>query len=89
MMRYEMAGAEAAPMIPAHAAGEDFYELGLMYAAGRVVPADLVEAHKWFNIAVARGCREAAVKRAELAHEMSAGEIAVAQRQARLWLTRH
>jgi uncharacterized protein len=89
MMGYEMAGAEAAPGVPAQAAGEDFYELGLMYAAGRAVPADFVEAHKWFNIAVARGCREAVVKRAELAHEMSAEEIAAAQRQARLWLTQH
>jgi hypothetical protein len=38
---------------------------------------------------VAKGFREAAQRRAELAGEMSAAEIATAQREARLWLTRH
>jgi uncharacterized protein len=94
MGRYEMAGAgmagaENAAMAPMFASGEAYYELGLMYAAGRTVPADLVEAHKWFNIAVARGCREAAGVRAELALEMSAAQIALAQREARLWLARN
>jgi hypothetical protein len=49
----------------------------------------LVAAHKWFNIAVARGHRPAVERRAELAQEMSTTEIAAAQREARLWLTRH
>jgi uncharacterized protein len=94
MARYEMAGAgvvgaEIAAMVPMFATGEAYYELGLMYAAGRTVPADLVEAHKWFNIAMARGCREAVAMRAELALEMSATEIALAQREARLWLARN
>ncbi len=88
MARFEMAGAEVA-MLPGQAGGEAFYELGLMYAAGRAVPIDWVAAHKWFNIAVARGCREAAPMRSELAQEMSQDEIAAAQREARLFLTRH
>jgi uncharacterized protein len=60
-----------------------------MYASGRSVPHDLVIAHKWLNIAVARGYREAASMRAELAQEMSLVQVATAQREARLWLTQH
>jgi hypothetical protein len=92
MARYELNAADAADamnMVPAPSAPEAFYELGMMYACGRSVPADLVSAHKWLNIAVARGLREAAARRAELAMEMSADQIAEAQREARLWLTRH
>ncbi len=89
MARFNMEAAEAAGMIPAQASGEAYYELGMMYASGRAVQTDLVAAHKWFNVAVARGYRPAVERRAELAQEMSAAEIAAAQRDARLWLTRH
>jgi uncharacterized protein len=88
MARFEMAGAEAA-IGPGQATGEAFYELGLMCAAGRAVPIDRVAAHKWFNIAVARGYRDAAPMRSELAREMTPQEIAAAQREARLFLTHH
>jgi TPR repeat protein len=70
-----------------NASGEVFYELGIMYAAGRTVPADLVSAHKWFNLAAMRGNPEAIRLRREIAGEMSAAEIAAAQRAARDWLT--
>ncbi|WP_163893194.1 SEL1-like repeat protein, partial [Proteus mirabilis] len=30
-------------------------ELGMLYAAGRVVPRDLVAAHMWLNIAALKG----------------------------------
>ena len=33
---------------------ENFFELGMIYPAGREVDADLVAAHKWFNIAASR-----------------------------------
>ncbi|KAA2235315.1 sel1 repeat family protein [Salinarimonas soli] len=89
MARFEMGAADIAAMAPAGATGESFYELGLMYAAGRSVPLDLVAAHKWLNVAVAKGFKAAATRRAELAAEMSGDEIAAAQREARLWLTRH
>ena len=69
--------------------GRAFYELGLMYAAGRSVAIDLVSAHKWLNVAVFKGCREAIAHRAELAGEMSREEIASAQRQAREFLMLH
>lgn len=64
-------------------------ELGLMYAAGRSVPTDLVAAHKWFNIAAMRGNAEAVRLRREIANEMSDAEIGMAQRAARDWLKAH
>ncbi len=36
-------------------AGEPFLQLGIMHASGRSGPADLVAAHKWFNIAAMQG----------------------------------
>jgi uncharacterized protein len=67
----------------------NYFELGVNYACGRQVAADLVEAHKWFNIAAMRGDIEAARRRQEIAAEMSAFEIAAALRRARDWLSVH
>ena len=61
-------------------------ELGTLYAAGRVVPRDLVAAHMWFNIAALKGDRDAAHRRQEVAAEMSKDEIAQALGWARAWL---
>lgn len=72
-----------------NASGDVLLQLGMMYAAGRDVPVDLVAAHKWFNLAAVRGSTEAVRHRRELAADMSPAEIAEAQRQAREWLTRH
>jgi len=88
-MRYEIADIEGASLAPVNATGEVFFELGLMYASGRSVPTDLVSAHKWFNLAAMRGNCEATRLRREVAAEMSAAEIAAAQRAARAWLTTH
>ncbi len=71
------------------ATAEAYYELGVLYASGRQGAPNLIEAHKWFNIAVARGYGDAVIRRAELAAEMTRDEIASAQRAARDWLTRH
>ena len=60
-----------------------------MYAAGRDVEVDLVEAHKWFNLAAVRGNEEARRYRAELARDMTREEVAAAQRQPREWLRSH
>lgn len=65
------------------------FELGLAYSTGREGQVDLVEAHKWFNIAAARGDRLAAEHREELAGEMSREEIAAALRAAREWISLH
>ena len=64
-----------------------YFDLGMTFSSGsHGTPVDLIEAHKWFNIAAARGHEEAAWCRADLAEEMSPREIAEAQRRAREWL---
>lgn len=63
------------------------FELGMAYSSGSGdMLVDLVQAHKWFNLAALGGSSEAQHWRAEIAEEMSAREIAEAQRQARAWL---
>ena len=62
---------------------EALYNLGLLYSTGQGVALDYIEAHKWFNLAALRGNREALQHRVELAREMSADQIAEAQRAAR------
>ena len=47
---------------------------------------DLIEAHKWFNLGALSGDTRSQQCRAEISIEMSAREIAEAQRQARSWL---
>ena len=67
---------------------EALYELGVAYSTGSSgTDVDLVEAHKWFNLAALNGSRRAQECRAEIAEEMTAREIAEAQRQARAWLS--
>ncbi|HEX2762724.1 MAG TPA: hypothetical protein VHM92_02605 [Allosphingosinicella sp.] len=66
---------------------EALYELGIAYSTGTYgLEVDLVEAHKWFNLAALNGSTRGQECRAEIAEEMSAREIAEAQRQARAWL---
>ena len=63
------------------------FELGVTYSTGRGdLPVDLVEAHKWFNLAALNGCTRGQACRAEISVEMSAREIAEAQKAARAWL---
>ncbi len=62
------------------------YSLGLAYSTGQGVVVDYVAAHKWFNLAAMKGVDEARAWRAQLSREMSAVQIAEAQRQAREWL---
>lgn len=64
------------------------YELGIAYSTGTAgTEVDLVEAHKWFNLAALNGSSLGQQCRAEIAEEMTAREIAEAQRQARAWLS--
>lgn len=66
---------------------EDCFDLGVAYSCGTGgLPIDLVEAHKWFNLAALRGSEEGQTMRAEIAEEMTAREIVEAQRQARAWI---
>ena len=89
MARFEMGADEMVAMAAGGADGQAYFELGCMYAAGRSVEPNLVTAHKWFNVAASRGHAPAVARRAELACEMNAADISAAQREARLWLTRH
>lgn len=75
-------------MVDAKAGDIDaLFELGVIYSTGRGgTPVDLTEAHKWFNLAALSGCSRGQECRAEIACEMTAREIAEAQRQARAWL---
>ena len=63
------------------------FELGVTFSTGRGGTAvDLVEAHKWFNLAALNGCTRGQECRAEISVEMTAREIAEAQKAARAWL---
>ncbi|MFM7405075.1 MAG: hypothetical protein ACKO1N_13515 [Erythrobacter sp.] len=63
------------------------FDLGVAFSTGSSgAPCDLIEAHKWFNLAAAKGHEEAANCRADISDEMTAREIAEAQRRARQWL---
>ena len=66
---------------------EAYFDLGMTYSTGTDgVGIDLVEAHKWFNLAALAGVREGGLLRAEIASEMAREDIAEAQRQARAWI---
>lgn len=64
-----------------------YYDLGVAFSTGsHGAGCDLIEAHKWFNLAAVSGHEESAWCRADIAEEMTAREIAEAQRRAREWL---
>ena len=86
MARIEFAARDIG-QAPAEGGGADaLYQLGLMYCTGRDVEYDLVEAHKWFNLAALRGNDEAKQYRSEISREMTRKQIAAAQKRAREWL---
>ena len=86
MARFEILDANVAPLGTGAAAGDMLFELGMMYSVGRDVEVDLISAHKWFNLAAAKGNADAVRLRREIANQMSDAEIAAAQRAARDWL---
>jgi len=64
-----------------------FYDLGMVFSSGAAgIDVDLIEAHKWFNLAAVAGSEEAQACRSEIAEDMTAREIAEAQKAARAWL---
>ena len=64
-----------------------YYDLGVAFSTGsHGVGCDLIEAHKWFNLAAVNGHAEAQLCRADISEEMTAREIAEAQRRAREWI---
>jgi uncharacterized protein len=89
MARYDAGSRDMIEIAEQTGAPDALFELGLMYCSGREVDLDMIEAHKWFNIAALRGNEEARRYRQEISREMSKGDIGVAQRRAREWLSRH
>lgn len=64
-----------------------YFDLGVAFSTGsHGIACDMIEAHKWFNLAAVSGHEEAALCRSEVADEMTAREIAEAQRRAREWI---
>jgi hypothetical protein len=64
-----------------------YFDLGVAFSTGsHGAQCDLIEAHKWFNLAASKGHEEASWCRADISDEMTAREIAEAQRRARQWL---
>jgi hypothetical protein len=80
---------DTAVAVEACANGDVLFDLGMLYASGRSGLVDLVAAHKWFNLAALKGRVDALAQRREVAELMSEGEIAIAQREARAWMTTH
>lgn len=89
MARLEMNSAEIAGMGLQAVTADVFFQMGLDRSIGRNGDVDMIAAHMWFNLAAARGNRDAAVRRQEIAAEMTSAEVAEAQRQAREWIRCH
>ena len=71
----------------ANGSADALYDLGMAYSTGSGgVDIDMIEAHKWFNLAALNGSEEATMCRVDISDDMTAREIAEAQRQARAWL---
>ncbi len=89
MARNIMSEFEQAEMAAGSGAAEALFDLGLAYSTGREVDQDLVNAHKWFNLAALKGNSAAREYRSEIARELSSDQVAEAQRRAREWLQMH
>ncbi|MES0808093.1 hypothetical protein ABLO27_01330 [Roseibium sp. SCPC15] len=89
MARFEMHSADMAIIGEKPVTADILFQMGLDSACGRHGDADLVTAHKWFNIAALKGNAEAVRYRKEISGEMSPSQIAEAQRSAREWLSMH
>jgi hypothetical protein len=80
---------ETAMPVEASAIPDVLFERGLYWASGRSGVVNLVAAHKWFNLAGLKGRIDAIQLRREVAEMMSEVEIAMAQREARAWISAH
>src|SRR6478735_7600661 len=80
---------DTATAVEASAIPDVLFERGLYWASGRSGMVNLVAAHKWFNLAALKGRADAIQLRREIAEMMSEVEIAMAQREARAWITSH
>jgi TPR repeat protein len=89
MARFDFSAEDVVDVAAQSGGADALFQLGLMYCAGRDVDVDLVQAHKWFNLAAMRGNEEAKSYRLELSREMTKQQVAAAQKSAREWLKLH
>src|SRR5712671_993406 len=78
---------DSAAPVDGSAIPDVLFERGLYWASGRSGVVNLIAAHKWFNLAALKGRTDAIPLRREVAELMSEVEIAMAQREARAWMT--
>ena len=69
--------------------GAEALRRGMASANGAGGTVNLVDAHRWFNIAAVLGEEKAAVLRSETALDMTKRELAAALRAAREFMTLH
>jgi TPR repeat protein len=77
---------EPGALIGAHSLPEDLYRAGLAFATGTGTEINLIEAHKWFNLAAVRGHEDARAQRQEMAEMLTSDEVKQALQAARDWL---
>ena len=65
------------------------YNLGVMYANGKGVVRDTVQAQMWFYVAAVKGNTDKVKHTKVIAGKMTPAQIAEAQRLAREWLEAH
>ena len=65
------------------------YYLGVMLLEGKGALQDFGLAHMWLNIASSQGHDKARKQLEKMTQRMSAEQVAEAQKEARLWVTRH
>jgi len=87
MARMDVSSRETVEFAAQGGQPDALFELGLSCSTGRDGTVDLIQAHKWFNIAAMRGNDDAKRYRLEVARDMSKSEIVQAQKLAREWLT--
>ena len=87
-MPYSEMAMDVAPEtgITANATAEELCKVGLAYSTGVGVDADMVQAHKWFNLAALKGSEEAKEYRQQMVDLLSSEEIKQALKSARDWL---
>ena len=88
-MPYSERALDVAPEtgITSSATADELCKVGLAYSTGVGVDADMVAAHKWFNLAVLKGSEEAKEYRQQMAELLSDEEIKAALKSARAWLS--
>jgi TPR repeat protein len=59
--------------------------LGILYGMGQGVPQDYAAAHMWFNLAAARGNKDAVKGRDMVIAKMTPAQVVEAQKLAREW----